>query len=412
MSTNNSAVKHALLMVKRNIRSYGLLSVTIVLSFSFLLSFFVLSDSTTYNKYKEVFRVPPTIIEVMDAFIGLTPEPPEVTAFKQTLLADRISKMDNTEFFFYRSMQTGELMHYSDEENSVLAEVYFLPNGPVEFYKNNGLAFKYVEGVSEECVITGTQDIIIDQNFYELFAPETENALTVILPLPGKDGTTALKEFVVKGVVSNQTHQGPMVFDSGDTAHYISVYLSQDLLDELSPDFLEKRLFIKTDYPTEVIQICKSLNLSKFASYELHEAAKKEIRNQVYLKGITAIILFVLLGINLYSSFNNALKERLFEIGVKRAIGAGKKDIIVQFFSEGMIVMIANIVISAFVVMNLAVGYKFVQKAFSHNQWTIYLSPHSMLLFSLSVLLLSLSFSLIFAFQSTQVEIVKHLKSE
>jgi ABC-type lipoprotein release transport system permease subunit len=348
----------------------------------------------------------------MDAFIGLTPEPPEVTAIKQTLLADRISKMDNTEFFFYRSMQTGELMHYSDEENSVLAEVYFLPNGPVEFYKNNGLAFKYVEGISEKCVITGPQDIIIDQNFYELFAPETENALTVILPLPGKDGTTALKEFVVKGVVSNQTHQGPMVFDSSDTAHYVSVYLSQDLLDELSPDFLEKRLFIKTDYPTEVIQLCKSLNLSKFASYELHEAAKKEIRNQVYLKGITAIILFVLLGINLYSSFNNALKERLFEIGVKRAIGAGKKDIIVQFFSEGMIVMIANIVISAFVVMNLAVGYKFVQKAFSHNQWTIYLSPHSMLLFSLSVLLLSLSFSLIFAFQSTQVEIVKHLKSE
>ena len=93
-------------------------------------------------------------------------------------------------------------------------------------------------------------------------------------------------------------------------------------------------------------------------------------------------------------------------------IGAKKKDIIVQFFSEGMIIMIANIVISAFVVMNLEVGNKFVRRVFILNQWTIYLSPYSMLLFSISVLLLSFSFSLIFAFQSTQVEIVKHLKSE
>ena len=412
MNTKRSAVAHATLMVKRNARSYGLLSVTIVLSFSFLLSFFVLSDSTSYNKYKEIFAVPSSIIEVGDSFMGLSIESPEVTTIKQTILTDRVSKMDNTEFFYYYVMQTEELMHYSNQEDSVIATVFFFPKGPVGLYQDSRGTFEYIEHVSEEAVISTPQDIIIDQHFYELFAPDTETALTLTLPMPSNDGTQAFQEFVVKGVVATSKTKGAMEFESGFTTHYVSVYLSQDNLEEIQPDYLEKKIYIRTDYPAEVIRLCKSLNLIHSASYEQQENAKKEIQNQVYLKGITAIILFVLLGINLYSSFNNALKERLFEIGVKRAIGAEKKDIIVQFFSEGMIIMIANIVISAFVVMNLAVGYKFVQRVFMLNQWTIYLSPYSMLLFSISVLLLSFSFSLIFAFQSTQVEIVKHLKSE
>lgn len=413
MNTSNSAFSHALLMVKRNIRSYGLLSVTIVLSFSFLLGFFVLSDSNSYNKYKDIFAVPPTVIEVLGSFMGLTSEPTDITTLKQKLLTDQIIKMENTNFFYYYFLNIGELRHYSDQENCVTAELLFLPNGPVEFYKNTTSSnFEAIVSVSEESYISGAQDVVIEQYFYELLAPGVQKPLTVTLPLPSKDDTLKYKGFDVKGVVSNQAYTGPIPPDHGHTAHYVTFYLSQDLLKELSIENLEKRIFITTDYPTEVIKLCKDLGLGHFASYSLHEAAKKEIRDQIYLKGVTAIILFVLLGINLYSSFNNALKERLFEIGVKRALGAGKRNIIIQFFSEGLTVTIVNIIISTFVVMNLAVCYKFAQKVFFYNQWTIYLSPYSMLLFATSVLLLSLSSSFIFALQSTQVEIVKHLKSE
>lgn len=57
---------------------------------------------------------------------------------------------------------------------------------------------------------------------------------------------------------------------------------------------------------------------------EQNNAIKEEnivIRN----KYIIAAVLFVILGINLYSAFSNALNERKYEIGIKRAIGAGKK---------------------------------------------------------------------------------------
>ena len=124
------------------------------------------------------------------------------------------------------------------------------------------------------------------------------------------------------------------------------------------------------------------------------------------------MILFILLGINLFSSFKNALNERRFEIGVKRAIGAGKKSIVGQFFREGMIVMVSNIAFSIYLIFSLAVIYKTVQKYFFDTTWTIDLSPYSAVIFLFSAFFLSVSFSLIFAYQSTNVEIASRLKAE
>ena len=48
-------LKHAFVMVRRNIRGYLLLSVTIVLSFTLLLGYMAYTDSASYNRYKEYF---------------------------------------------------------------------------------------------------------------------------------------------------------------------------------------------------------------------------------------------------------------------------------------------------------------------------------------------------------------------
>lgn len=41
-------------MVKKNIRSYALLSVTVVLSFALLLGYLLYTDASLYNKHKEI----------------------------------------------------------------------------------------------------------------------------------------------------------------------------------------------------------------------------------------------------------------------------------------------------------------------------------------------------------------------
>lgn len=44
--------RHAVVMAGRTLKSYALLSVTIVLSFSLLLGYLVYTDSSLYNDYK------------------------------------------------------------------------------------------------------------------------------------------------------------------------------------------------------------------------------------------------------------------------------------------------------------------------------------------------------------------------
>ena len=48
---------HSLTMVGRTLRSYMLLSVTIVLSFSLLLGYLGFVDSEIYNEYKYIFKI-------------------------------------------------------------------------------------------------------------------------------------------------------------------------------------------------------------------------------------------------------------------------------------------------------------------------------------------------------------------
>ena len=57
---------HAGSMAVKEIRSYALLSVTIVLSFSLLLGYLLWTDSSLYNTYKELFSQDRNIVAVSD----------------------------------------------------------------------------------------------------------------------------------------------------------------------------------------------------------------------------------------------------------------------------------------------------------------------------------------------------------
>ena len=135
---------------------------------------------------------------------------------------------------------------------------------------------------------------------------------------------------------------------------------------------------------------------------------KVEIGNKAY---ISAVIL-LLLGLNLYSSFSNALHERRYEIGVKRALGAGISHIMRQFIYESIAVLLLDTLISVIIVVDLMIGYKAYQTFVLGNEWIVYISLYSVIIFLVCVISLSTVFSLIFAYKSTQVEIIKYLRDE
>ena len=57
-----SRISHACKMLRRNLRSYLMLSITLVFSFGVLLAYFAFSDSNSYNAYKEIMSSPREIV--------------------------------------------------------------------------------------------------------------------------------------------------------------------------------------------------------------------------------------------------------------------------------------------------------------------------------------------------------------
>ena len=151
--------------------------------------------------------------------------------------------------------------------------------------------------------------------------------------------------------------------------------------------------------------------------YEWQDNAMEMMQSQAGNKAIIACALLVLLGINLYSSFTNALSERKFEIGVKRAIGASAWSIVLQFLYESIIVMLANILVAVAVVADVFIVYMYIYERTPdewgmYNDFILYISPHSVAMFALCAVTLTIVFSIIFAYKSTRVEIVQYLKAE
>ena len=79
--------------------------------------------------------------------------------------------------------------------------------------------------------------------------------------------------------------------------------------------------------------------------------------------------------------------------------------------------MALNILISVALVAHIFIVYKFIYER-TPNQfgqyftWTIYISPYSVAMFAVCTLTLTVVFSLIFAYSSTQVRIADQLKAE
>ena len=65
---------HAVQMVRKNAKSYALLSVTVVLSFSGLLAYLMHTDSSLYNDYKDILSRDSNVIFVPDTYNALNKE--------------------------------------------------------------------------------------------------------------------------------------------------------------------------------------------------------------------------------------------------------------------------------------------------------------------------------------------------
>jgi hypothetical protein len=404
---------HAAKMVWRNRKRYAFLSVTIVLSFSLLLGYLLYTDGKNYNTYKSVFA--------RDRSIVITSCSSPGTAFWD-LFSGKLSEIPDTHCY---SLLIGQLNygncvvkanqpgHWVDDT----VTLYALPGQVFGLYDGLGapLKIEWREGETREGVRLAPGEALANDALLAML-PEGTAEFRKTLLSPGGDRKRCDVELKLVGTV--KSNEASAEYYSERPALYVS-RAEWNPVDQ--PDlWWTQSIVVHSSQPEKVYNLAKNLNPDGWepqAVYRDQNEALKKQRQDARIKAILTVGLFLLLGINLYSSFSNALNERKFEIGVKRAIGAGAPQIVGQFTLESLLVLLGDLALSVALVTGAGIAYKFFIERTPDDLgrfhvFTLYITPWSVAMFAVCALSLTVVFSLIFSYQATKVQVIDYLKGE
>ncbi len=405
--SHESHFQHACKMVLRNLRSYTMLSITIVFSFAILLGYMIFVDSSLYNSYKEIFASPRGIV------MAYTYENIDEINILEKQISDRMPSASS-----YRFLETDTVLKQYD---SVRATISILPNNASFVFRDisdENIQENYttnVDVIMGEGFPLSSNKAIINESFFQSISSNGQLPMKLSIPVSLADGAHVVWETEVVGVCED-IGEGPLHYDKdGHLAGNTRIYVSQSILSGAdASELLNARsvILFNSSQPEEVAACAQKFDLVLHAVCLAQNAATEKIQAQTQVKFLITVVLYILLSINLFGCFSNALSDRQFEIGVKRAIGASAFSIIEQFLLESIIVMLCNTLIAVVITSDAIAVYKLYQYFALGNTWIISVSSHSVMMFAVCSLSLTLVFSLFFAYRATRVEIVKYLKAE
>lgn len=404
---HESQLLHACKMVRRNFRSYAMLSITIVFSFAILLGYLAFTDSNLYNEYKEIFSSPRNIVMAYE----------NETGDEINVLTEQIS-IYVPETTCYRYLEISTILSQFD---AVYATVTLLPSQASFVFRDisdeNILEnyTKKVDIVQGEGFPLHGNETVVNESFFKSISPDGKLPVELNIPLTLTDGTQKILKTQVVGVCED-IDETPLYYNrEGDLNGSVQIYAAQSLIDGINTDeLIEKRFVVlfNSDAPESVAAYAQKLNVVLHAVCLAQNKATEKMAIQTETKFTIAVVLYVLLSINLFGCFSNALSERQFEIGVKRAIGASPASIIGQFLTESLIIMLCNTLLAVVLTVDALAIYKLYMLLANGTVWIVSVSSYSILMFAVCSLGLTLVFSLFFAYRATKVEIVKYLKAE
>ena len=429
-------LRHAVTMVRRNLRSYRLLSVTIVMSFALLLGYLGFMDSQHYNRFKSTFAQNRNMVfleEKMDPALA-------------QVLTEKAGEIGNTQSQLLYMPSWGVKMEYPLPDGEYvkfpIPRVYCVPSHVPAIYEYDSfgewwapMEITWLDGKEHPDIHLETGEVIVDEQLYHALEMDKSGIFHCMLessylddPVLGHPSEYVRLQgnFTVVGTVPSKEPIQMETFEPTGGVQFVGDYEPIVIVPgtvlgpSLQPDLpWYAYITFVTDSPEQVAQLVNSMfpyNAAR-AIYESQDRATEIMRTEKGTKAMIGCVLLALLSINLYSSFSNALNDRKFEIGVKRAMGASAFSIVRQFLYESMIVMLADILLAVVIVTDGLLVYKAIYEATPdrwgvYHDWIIYISPYSIAMFVVGSVAMTVVFSLIFAYKSTQVEIVEYLKAE
>lgn len=404
---HESQFLHACKMVLKNFRSYAMLSITIVFSFAILLGYLAFTDSNLYNDYKEIFSSPRNIVMAYE----------NETGDEISVLTEQINTYV-PETTSYRYLEVSTILSQFD---AVYATVTLLPSQASFVFRDisdENILENYTKKVDivqgEGFPLYGNKTVV-NESFFKSISPDGKLPVELNIPITLTDGTQKVLNTQVVGVCEDIS-EIPLYYNRyGDLNGSVQIYAAQSLIDGINTDELTGKRYIvlfNSDDPESVAAYAQKLDVVLHAVCLAQNKATEKMAIQTETKFTIAVVLYVLLSINLFGCFSNALSERQFEIGVKRAIGASPASIIGQFLTESMIIMLCNTLLAVVLTVDALAIYKLYKFLANGTVWIVSVSSYSILMFVVCSLGLTLVFSLFFAYRATRVEIVKYLKAE
>lgn len=441
-------LRHAVTMVRRNLHSYSMLSVTIVISFSLLLGFLTLMDSNHYSDYKEIFSQDRHFVYLSHVDSHAKAELMQEKASELSLTYSTFILETNMFVMTDRlALESGEKLANNIEIDilSVPRQAWFLARKWPEVEE---LQITWLDDKDHSNFDLQSGEILMDEQlYYALGLDEIDRTVDLDLRsnesrrVVQSDGTQYLTNavsgtFTVVGTIASDWDWSVEIKNNEQRNESVANIINNKTnqayrdpvlvfsLEDINPANMPelswlRRMIFYADDPEMLVEMINAIDSSLYvhAIYESQNKALEKIQTEKGTKALVAMILLLLLGINLYSSFDNALNNRKFEIGVKRALGASAFSIVRQFFYEGLLVMIVDILLSVAIVTDVAIAYKFIKESIpdefgNFEHYVLYISPYSVAIFIICAMVLTVVFSFVFAYKSTQVQIVDYLKAE
>ena len=375
-------IKHSIQMARKTWKEYLFLIITMSLSLSFLLGFFVYTDTAEYNENKELFSKPKQLITLSN---------PDKN--KLDMLEENLKEEDKIEYYKYMQQGVEYKSHMGEEY-----EIYFIPSNLQTLFFDDLTSLALTSGNK---IKLNKEEVYVSYTLFQGLPKDKNGKKYIDLPIKYKHNNETVKRYYVKECYNLK---GEFVREK--------VFVSLNSVQTEKIDYENIGVGIITNKLDGMISLLQTLGIDYISPYELQEAQKLAIRTDIYTKLVIAIILYILLGVNIYSSFNNTLNKRKFEIGVRRAVGARKRDITLQFLTESIFIMLISVLISVIIIVYISLIYKIVMYECYMEIITIYITKYSRIAFLVVSFFMLVCFSLLFSYKATTIQIVSYLKGE
>ena len=287
---------------------------------------------------------------------------------------------------------------------------------------------KIIEGrdISREDIHNENRVAVISQYASQVYFGK-DNAIGEKIKVSLNNSESDCEYFTVIGIYKNTTFEKKSMAQSlkmvktnqTDVSVYTDIFVPYSVISENSyqeqKDIVSAVFYLNGEDQNNIIQeISRPYSTSLWINtYESHmKKIAQANANMESMLGVVTIILIALSGLNLMNCMLFSIKERVCEIGIKKAMGAPNYAIAFQFTIETLITSLFGIffglIISTILIFILRSS---IYNIISGN-FNIYISPSIFANCGLLILLQGLVFSVIPALYASKIKVVEALRRD